>query len=278
MATRRGKFVSGILAGALVVGGLGVAAGSAGAPSPLRLSKRALRLARAADKRSKLALKVANKPAPAGAQGPMGPQGPVGLQGTSGNDGAAGPQGPAGAPGPTGDPGAAGVPGPPGPPGPTGPAGPQGPTGSQGPAGAQGPAGPAGPPSPRESISILTPFAIAASWNNQPAATTEVFGTTRNRARFTLTDATQARIHVNVQTVGAATAQLCAQYSLDQSAWAYLDGSSGPCAPINALNEQSSSWVNLAASAKADVYLRVVGRNGNGSASPAFGNISIEIG
>jgi hypothetical protein len=123
----------------------------------------------------------------------------------------------------------------------------------------------------------LTPFALSASWTSQPAAVTELFGATRNRVRFTLTDFAQARLHVNVQTVGAATAQLCAQYSLDQSVWAYLDGSGAPCVGINVLNVQSSGWIDLAAAAKADVYLRIVGRNGNGSTSPAFGNITIEL-
>jgi hypothetical protein len=34
--------------------------------------------------------------------------------------------------------------------------------------------------------------------------------------------------------------------------------------------------VNLAAGAKADVFLRVVGQDGNGAASPLFGNIELQ--
>jgi hypothetical protein len=124
---------------------------------------------------------------------------------------------------------------------------------------------------------MVTPFAIAAAWTNQPAAVTEIFGVTRNRTRFTLTNASQARMHVSVQTIGAVAAQLCAQYSTDQIAWASLDGSGGPCVPINLLNVQSSGWVNLVAAAKADVYLRLVGQNGDGFLDPAFGNIAIEV-
>ncbi len=123
----------------------------------------------------------------------------------------------------------------------------------------------------------MTPFAIAAQWPNQPAAVTEIFGATFNRTRFTLTNATQTRLHVNVQAVGAAGAQLCAQYSTDQVAWSYLDGSAGPCTGIATLTVRSSAWMNLAAAAKADVYLRVVGDDGNGSADPAFGNVAIEV-
>jgi hypothetical protein len=169
MATRRGKLTIGLLVGALVLAGLEVTAATAGAPSPLRLAKRALKLAKAADKRSKQALKLAGKPGPPGAAGPAGPQGsqgpsgtqgPVGPGGPAGPDGppgpagpqgvqgSTGPQGPAGAQGPAGPAGADGAAGPTGPQGPTGPAGPAGPQGPAGPAGPEGPAGPAGPQGP----------------------------------------------------------------------------------------------------------------------------------
>jgi hypothetical protein len=39
----------------------------------------------------------------------------------------------------------------------------------------------------------------------------------------------------------------------------------------------TSALVNLVAAAKADVFLRIVGRSGDGSADPAFGQISIQV-
>jgi hypothetical protein len=84
---------------------------------------------------------------------------------------------------------------------------------------------------------------------------------------------------VNVATAGASPppAQLCAQYSLDQSTWSYFDGADGPCVTTHQVGLRVSGWVALAATAKDDVYVRVVGNRGDGVAAPAFGNISIEV-
>jgi hypothetical protein len=375
MTHRKGKFIVGLLIGALAVGSLEVTAATAGAPSPIRLAKRALKLAKAADKRSKQALNLAKKgtaaashgsagpqgqagvdgaagpqgPAgkdgavapqgPAGLQGPAGPQGPAGAQGltgmqgaqgpggaqgpagangadgapgpqglagaqgpagANGADGAPGPQGPAGAQGPKGDPGpqgpagangSDGAPGPQGPAGAEGPKGdpgPQGPAGANGADGAQGPQGPAGSPGPEGAqgppgpvigaiIPIVAPIGFNQTWTNQPAAVTELAGTTRHRTRFDLSTVTKARLVVNVQTAGTATAQLCVQYSLDQTTWSYLDGGAGPCAPINATGVRVSGSPTVAPAAQGDVFLRVVGVNGDATLDPAFGNISIEV-
>jgi hypothetical protein len=77
-----------------------------GAPSALTIARTALKTAKTADTRSKLALATARRPGPAGAQGATGAQG------------AQGPQGPQGAQGGKGDKGDNGsnstVPGPPG--------------------------------------------------------------------------------------------------------------------------------------------------------------------
>ena len=97
------------------------------AANAVKTAKRALGLAKQADKRSRLALSRAGKP---------GPQGPQGARGSEGFDGAPGERGPAGAKGPTGAQGPAGA------------------TGSQGLAGEPGPTGPPGPPGPTASRSV----------------------------------------------------------------------------------------------------------------------------
>jgi hypothetical protein len=109
-----------------------------------------------------------------------------------------------------------------------------------------------------------------------PNAVTELVGSMRYRTKIDLGNATQARVVAYVVSAGAAAAQLCAQYSTDQVTWVYLDGASGPCASINATGVQVSSFVNLAAAAKADVFLRVVGKSGGG-VSPSFGQIAIQV-
>ena len=79
----------------------------------LTTAKRALGIAKQADRRSKLALSKAGTP------GPPGPPGARGSEGFDGQDGARGPKGETGAQGPPGSKGATGPQGPVGPPGPT---------------------------------------------------------------------------------------------------------------------------------------------------------------
>ena len=128
--------------------------------------------------------------------------------------GQAGPGGSTGSPGP---PGAAGAPG----------AG-----GASGPAGATGATGLTGASAATpETLPLLSEnwgsFGNPA-WTNQPAAPTELFGTTVGRVKADLTAAAQVRLIGNVATAGAAAAAIRAQYSTDQSSWTYLDGSAGP--------------------------------------------------
>jgi hypothetical protein len=92
---------------------LGGPSASQAATGALATAKRALGIAKRADRRSKLALRKAGTP------GPMGPQGARGNEGFDGQDGRDG------ARGPKGDTGAAGARGA------TGPQGPAGPTASQ---------------------------------------------------------------------------------------------------------------------------------------------------
>jgi len=113
---------------------------------------------------------------------------------------------------------------------------------------------------------------------NMPAAVTEFDNLTYYRKQFDLTNATQARIVANQAVTGSTSAKLRAQYSTDQSSWSFLDGSSGPSVGINAANTvRTSSWVNLASGAKADVYLRLVTQDGDAVADPSFGFIDIQV-
>jgi hypothetical protein len=177
--------------------------------------------------------------------------GQAGPQGAAGNAGAAGLQGPAGTPGVGGASGAVGA---------TGPAGP----------------GPATP----ENVTLLSENWAgfgSPSWTNQPAALTELFGTTIGRLKANLTASAQVRLLANVAQAGAATAALRVQYSTDQASWNSLDGSTGPAVNINTTGLKVSSWVDLVAGANADVFLRVVGINGDGTADPDFGNMVLQV-
>jgi hypothetical protein len=80
---------------------LAVTLPAVGAPSPMRIAKRALKNSKKSDKRSKRALKLARK-ASSGQRGPVGPAGATGPPGANGSKGAPGADGADGARGPTG--------------------------------------------------------------------------------------------------------------------------------------------------------------------------------
>ena len=117
----------------------------------------------------------------------------------------------------------------------------------------------------------------ASQWSNMPAALTEIWGLAASRQRVDLSDATQVRLQVNVNGAGAAGSQLRAQYSTDQVSWNYLDGGTGPAAAVDAIGLAVSSWVTVTAGAKSDVYLRIIGINGDGAADPTFGIIQLQV-
>lgn len=81
------------------------------------------------------------------------------------------------------------------------------------------------------------------------------------RIQSDLSGVTQARISAFIVATGAKSGSFMAvQYSTDGgSTWAYLDGSSGPSVSLVSTGLQTSSYVNLAANAKADVLLRLAG-------------------
>ena len=127
-----------------------------------------------------------------------------------------------------------------------------------------------------ETVTILAPSA-GVTWTDMPAALTEFNAVTVLRTRKDLTRFTQVRVLVNNQTVGASGAEIRGQYSLNESSWDYLDGSSGPGANVGTTGVRSSAWVSLATAAKADVFLRIIGIDGDGAADPVFGLIALEF-
>jgi hypothetical protein len=118
----------------------------------------------------------------------------------------------------------------------------------------------------------------AVSWSSQPVALTEFLGDIIHRLKIDLTNLfTQARLLVNVAAAGDTNAELRAQYSTDQSSWYYLDDLAGPRVSLKGTGLEVSSWIDLCDGAKADVFLRLVGINGDGSESPRFGLIAVQL-
>ncbi|MGB9677888.1 MAG: hypothetical protein ACPLZ9_04645, partial [Candidatus Ratteibacteria bacterium] len=135
---------------------------------------------------------------------------------------------------------------------------------------------------PRGFITDLVFFAAGyyiyyyIQWTNMPATLTEFAGG-RYRIYYDLTNFTQARLVGTVIVAGAANAQIRVQYSTDQTNWYYLDGTSGPYVSIGTTGYKISSWVNIASGAKTNVYLRLVGINGDGTADPQFNSFRLQL-
>jgi polyphosphate kinase 2 (PPK2 family) len=107
-----------------------------------------------------------------------------------------------------------------------------------------------------------------------PAALTEFRGVLNTRTRLDLTTATQSRVIARVGAAPAANAKIKIQYSTDDSTWYDLCSVTMP-ATANLTNV--GPWTNVPADAKADVFLRVVGIDGNGTADPTFGLITLGV-
>ena len=118
---------------------------------------------------------------------------------------------------------------------------------------------------------------FGGQWDDMPAELTEFDGSAGYRTQYDLTDATEVRVVVNVETAGSTDSKIRAQYSTDGSTWNYLDDSSEPSIGVDASGLRVSPWASLASSAKADVYLRIVGLDGDGAADPIFSRIDIQV-
>ncbi len=136
---------------------------------------------------------------------------------------------------------------------------------------------------PTGNIFDLVFFAAGSSttyylqWTNMPAALTEIFGNTYYRISYNLSNFNYARLVGNVVQAGATNAQIRVQYSVNGTNWFYLDEVSGPNVAINTTGLKISNWVKIAPGAKTDVYLRLVGINGDGGADPRFNCFRLQV-
>lgn len=101
-------------------------------------------------------------------------------------------------------------------------------------------------------------------------------------SRIDLTGYTQVRLRVNKQGVaGAAASKLILRYytSFSQTVANYLDiGTSEVSVVCTGTNVYlDTGWINLAAAAKADVWVALLGSGGDGAVDPVFGSIVAEF-
>lgn len=114
-------------------------------------------------------------------------------------------------------------------------------------------------------------------WAAMPNALTEFRGLSVFRAGVSMLKVEQVRLVVNVIVAGSANAKLATQWSTG-AAFAYFDtGASGPQVSIASTGFKVSPWTDVPLGARLDgVAVRVVGLDGNGIASPSFGQVLVE--
>lgn len=129
--------------------------------------------------------------------------------------------------------------------------------------------------------SIPTPICITlwqdaalTVWTNMPAALTEFRAILNTRTKLDLTSATNSRVTVRVGVAPVANAKIKVQYSTDQTTWIDL---CSVTMPATADTTNVGVWTAVPAGAKADVFIRLVGIDGNGTADPTFGLITLQV-
>lgn len=131
-------------------------------------------------------------------------------------------------------------------------------------------------------VALPSEFLLVAAtvWTNMPAALTEFLNNANFRNKADLTNVTEARVISVLTAVGASTTtEIRVEYSLNGTTWATLGTTANtPLVVIgNTAGIKVGAWVSVVVAAKADVYLRVVGINGNGAADPNFNKIVLQV-
>lgn len=124
--------------------------------------------------------------------------------------------------------------------------------------------------------------AAGSTWTNQPAADTFLLGSHRHIAKADLTEYRQVRLVVNKQATSAnagATIRAAYRTTFSTTVGDYSAiGTSTVSVAIDTTNTVlASSWIDLAAGAKADVFLALIGAGGDGVIDPTFGSMSLQF-
>lgn len=123
---------------------------------------------------------------------------------------------------------------------------------------------------------------VDAVWTNMPLAQALWLGSERHIRRVDLTSYRQCRLVIQKRAVaGAAASILSVYYATSFSTLVAGYGSIGTSSVQVAANGAStaveSAWVDLTASARADVYVAIVGQGGDGVLDPTFGFVEVQF-
>jgi hypothetical protein len=119
------------------------------------------------------------------------------------------------------------------------------------------------------------------NWGNMPLAITEIFGRLTLRTKTDLDEFDQARLTVNMETIGNVGAVLFAEYDAGSGFVELADVANAGNVPIDTLGTLlivDSGWFDIDSLAiVTDVTLRIVGEGGNGVIDPRIAHISLEF-
>lgn len=125
---------------------------------------------------------------------------------------------------------------------------------------------------------------VPNTWLSMPAAVTFFDNSTGFVTQADLTAYNQVRLIVNKQaTAGAASSKIILRYQATSgspfTASSYSDiGTSEVSVAVNVANNiLVTSWINMVSGAKDDVWITILGIDGDGTTSPQFGNIYAEF-
>lgn len=122
---------------------------------------------------------------------------------------------------------------------------------------------------------VLNPFVVTLNggqpivWTNMPLALTGASGT---QTKIPMHTSRFARLTADVLVQGSTNAVLIGQVSLDGSAWV-----SGPQVSISSTGLKVSTLTVIPAQYQTDVFFRIAGQGGNGTADPSFGLVTIQF-
>lgn len=129
-----------------------------------------------------------------------------------------------------------------------------------------------------------TPSASVTTWSTLPLAEAFFMGSARTCTTADLTGCTEARLVISQHGQAVAGAKLAAKYKAGAFSTTLGDytslGTSALEIPLATDANPvvlKSAWIPLAAGAKADVFLAVIGSGGSGSGGPAFSNGYLEF-
>ncbi len=135
-----------------------------------------------------------------------------------------------------------------------------------------------------DTVTIVSPNTGTITWAAMPAAETEFLGLAINRISINLRQVSTVQIFADVQSAGATGSILKLQYfNTTSTTWIDLCGASTdtPNVAIDVVGSNIGSVCGPVASLKSasgpNITIRIAGKNGNGIASPQFGNIGIIV-